>query len=53
MEPFRAMIGLKFDKADYEEKLNEYYENYSLIISRLVFNNTIVDTLQGKKQKAN
>ena len=35
--------GTKFDKAEYEEKLNEYYEKCFPIISRQVFRNTIID----------
>lgn len=49
MTPLGATIGQKFDKTEFEEKLND--ENHSLIISRLVFKNTIVDTLRKFKKR--
>ncbi|KAK1137266.1 hypothetical protein K0M31_001780 [Melipona bicolor] len=45
-------IKAKFDKAEYEEKLNEYYEKYSPIISRRAFKNTIIDKLRSKNSES-
>ncbi|CAD1474210.1 unnamed protein product, partial [Heterotrigona itama] len=42
----------KFDRLEYEEKLNEYYEKHSPIISRESFGNTIIDTLRRKNAES-
>ena len=41
-------IRAKFDKAAYEDKLNEYYEKYFPAISRQAFEKTIIETLRSE-----
>ncbi|CAD1468704.1 unnamed protein product [Heterotrigona itama] len=45
-------IRAQFDKAEYEEMLNEHYETYSPMISQQVFKNTIIDTLRSKNSES-
>ncbi|CAD1472715.1 unnamed protein product, partial [Heterotrigona itama] len=47
----RSTIRAQFDKAEYEEMLNEHYEKYSPMISRQAFKNTIIDTLRSKNSE--
>ncbi|KAK1132063.1 hypothetical protein K0M31_016201 [Melipona bicolor] len=51
-EEMLLTIRTKFDKAEYEEKLNEYYEKYSPIISRRAFENTTIDKLRSKNSES-
>ena len=45
-QPFT--MTAKFNKAEYEEKLNEFYEKYSPTISRQAFKKIIIETLRSK-----
>lgn len=47
MEQAGATTGLKFVIEEYEKKLDEYYKNHSLAISRQKFGTAIIEILRG------
>ncbi|CAD1477758.1 unnamed protein product [Heterotrigona itama] len=47
-----VMVKATFDPATYEEKLTEYYEKHSPVISRQAFKDTIIDIIQSDNSES-